>query len=92
MVITEPGGPDVLEVQGRPVPSPGPGQIRVRVRAAGVNRADLLQRRGLYPPPPGWPEEVPGLEYAGEVDATGRGAELWSPGDRRRCEPGGRTS
>ncbi len=82
MVITEPGEPDVLEVQGRPVPSPGPGQIRVRVRAAGVNRADLLQRRGLYPPPPGWPEEVPGLEYAGEVDATGRGAELWSPGDR----------
>ncbi len=82
VVITEPGEPDVLEVQGRPVPSPGPGQIRVRVRAAGVNRADLLQRRGLYPPPPGWPEEVPGLEYAGEVDATGRGAELWSPGDR----------
>ena len=82
MVITEPGEPDVLQVQGRPVPSPGPGQIRVRVRAAGVNRADLLQRRGLYPPPPGWPEEVPGLEYAGEVDATGRGAELWSPGDR----------
>ena len=82
VVITEPGEPDVLEVQGRPVPSPGPGQIRVRVRAAGVNRADLLQRRGLYPPPPGWPEEVPGLEYAGEVDATGRGAELWAPGDR----------
>ena len=81
-VIREPGGPEVLEIQQRPVPQPGPGEIRVRVRAAGVNRADLLQRRGLYPAPLGWPVDIPGLEYAGEVDALGEGAGAWTRGDR----------
>ena len=61
-VIREPGGPEVLEIQQRPVPQPGPGEIRVRVRAAGVNRAYLLQRRGQYPAPLGWPVDIPGLE------------------------------
>ncbi len=69
--ITEPGGPEVLRVGEVDRPEPGPGEVRVRVRAAGVNRADLLQRRGLYPPPPGWPADVPGLEFAGEVEALG---------------------
>ena len=67
----------------RPVPEPGPAQVRVRVRAAGLNRADLLQRRGGYPAPPGWPADIPGLEYSGVVDAIGPGAAAgWSPGDR----------
>ncbi|UCC85372.1 MAG: NAD(P)H-quinone oxidoreductase [Gemmatimonadota bacterium] len=82
IVIREPGGPEVLEVQKIKAREPGRQEIRVRVHAAGVNRADLLQRRGLYPPPPGWPVEVPGLEYSGEVEAVGEAVELWKTGDR----------
>ncbi|HET8656182.1 MAG TPA: NAD(P)H-quinone oxidoreductase [Longimicrobiaceae bacterium] len=82
IVIARPGGPEVLEEQERPTPEPGPGQIRVRVRASGLNRADLLQRRGGYPAPAGAPADVPGLEYAGEVDALGEGAGLWAVGSR----------
>lgn len=82
IVVTAPGGPDVLELRERPPPEPGEGRIRVRVRATGLNRADLLQRRGLYPAPPGSPDDVPGLEYAGEVDGVGAGVRRWSPGDR----------
>ncbi|MGH7563971.1 MAG: NAD(P)H-quinone oxidoreductase [Gemmatimonadota bacterium] len=80
--ITEPGGPEVLEMGEVDRPEPGPDQIRVRVRAAGVNRAELLQRRGLYPSPPGWPADVPGLEYAGEVEAVGECVQEWRPGER----------
>ena len=68
----EPGGPEVLQLVKRPVPAPGPGEVLVRVAAAGVNRPDVLQRRGLYPPPPGAPSS-PGLEIAGTVVATGEG-------------------
>jgi NADPH:quinone reductase len=82
VVIARPGGPDVLELRDRPVPEPGPGEIRVRVRATALNRADLLQRRGAYPVPAGAPADIPGLEYAGTVDARGPGAERWSAGDR----------
>lgn len=82
LVITKPGGPEVLEMQDRPVPQPGPGEIRVRVHASALNRADLLQRRGAYPAPPGAPADIPGLEYAGEVDAMGEGAGLWAVGNR----------
>lgn len=82
IVITAPGGPGVLEVQERPTPEPGVGQLRVRVRAFGLNRADLLQRRGHYPPPPGAPADIPGLEYAGVVDAVGEGVEGWRAGER----------
>lgn len=82
VVITAPGGPEVLELQSVARPEPGAEEIRVRVHAAGVNRADLLQRRGLYPAPPGWPAVIPGLEYAGEVEAVGHGVEWWMPGDR----------
>lgn len=82
VVITAPGGPEVLELQDRPRPEPGAGAIRVRVRAAGLNRADLLQRRGGYPAPLGWPADVPGLEYAGEVDAVGPGVTHRHPGER----------
>ncbi len=61
VVITRPGGPEVLALRDVPAPSPGAGEILVRVRAAGINRADVLQRMGQYPPPPGAPADVPGL-------------------------------
>lgn len=73
--IREPGGPEVLELAERPEPTPGPGEVRVRVATMGVNRADALQRRGLYPAPAGAPADVPGLEVAGVIDAVGPGAE-----------------
>ncbi|MEX2582197.1 MAG: NAD(P)H-quinone oxidoreductase [Gemmatimonadota bacterium] len=82
IVIREPGGPQVLEQTERPTPEPGPSEIRVRVKASALNRADLLQRRGMYPPPAGAPADIPGLEYAGEVDAVGPGAGLWGVGNR----------
>ena len=70
--IASPGGPEVLVPATRPVPVPGEGELLVRVVAAGVNRPDVLQRRGFYPPPPG-ASDVPGLEIAGEVVAAGPG-------------------
>jgi NADPH:quinone reductase len=73
ITITGAGGPEVLEVRDVPDPQPQGDQIRVRVRACGLNRADLLQTRGLYPAPAGAPADIPGLEYAGEVDALGPG-------------------
>ena len=76
------GGIEVLALEQRPRPAPGPGQIRVRVRAAGLNRADILQRRGGYPAPPGWPPDIPGLEYAGKIESLGEGVASWSVGDR----------
>jgi len=82
VVITQPGGPEVLEVQDVETPQPVGDQVRVRVRASGVNRADLLQRAGGYAPPPGSPEHIPGLEFAGEVDAVGPLVRAWKPGQR----------
>jgi putative PIG3 family NAD(P)H quinone oxidoreductase len=82
VIITRPGGAEVLEVRERPEPEPGVGQIRVRVRASALNRADLMQREGNYPVPPGVPADMPGMEYAGEVDALGASATLWKIGDR----------
>ena len=82
IVIEAPGGPDVLVVKDRPLPAPGPGEILVRVAAAGVNRPDVSQRLGKYPPPAGAPQDVPGLEIAGTVAALGDGAARYSLGDR----------
>jgi len=79
--ITAPGGPDMLVPEKRPVPTPGDGEILVKVAAAGVNRPDVMQRMGLYPPPPGAPD-IPGLEIAGEVVALGRNVKRWKVGDR----------
>ncbi len=79
--IAEPGGPEVLRPAERPRPVPGAGEVLIRVAAAGVNRPDVLQRRGLYPPPPGAPD-IPGLEVAGEIVETGSGAAPWHVGDR----------
>ena len=82
VVITRFGGPEALEVQQRPKPEPGLGQIRVRVHTSALNRADIMQRRGIYPAPPGAPADIGGMEYAGEVDALGQGTTLWKIGDR----------
>jgi putative PIG3 family NAD(P)H quinone oxidoreductase len=80
VAITEPGGPLVLKPERRDVPQPGEGEILIRVRAAGVNRPDVLQRKGAYPPPPG-ASDLPGLEAAGEVAAVGPGVRRWRQGD-----------
>jgi NADPH:quinone reductase len=82
IAITKPGGPDVLALVDRPLPEPSRGEVRVRVRATAVNRADLLQRMGAYPAPSDAPVDIPGLEFAGEVDALGPGVERLAVGDR----------
>lgn len=79
--ISTPGGPEVLKPATRPVPQPGPGELLIQVEAAGVNRPDLLQRQGNYPPPPG-ASDIPGLEVAGHVAALGDGVTGWKIGDR----------
>ena len=82
VVISKFGGPEVLTVVDRPVPEPARGEVRVRVRATAINRADLLQRMGAYPAPADSPADIPGLEFAGEVDALGEGASRFAVGDR----------
>ncbi len=82
VVFAGKGGPEVVEIREVPDPAPSRGEVLVRVRAAALNRADLLQRRGLYPPPPGTREDVPGLELAGEVVRAGEGVTAWKAGDR----------
>jgi NADPH2:quinone reductase len=79
--IKAPGGPEMLVPEERAVPTPGDGDILVKVAACGVNRPDVMQRQGLYPPPPGAPD-IPGLEIAGEVVALGANAKRWKLGDR----------
>jgi putative PIG3 family NAD(P)H quinone oxidoreductase len=79
--ISAPGGPDVLKPKTVAVPKPGSGQILIKVAAAGVNRPDVAQRMGVYPPPPGH-SPLPGLEVAGEVAAVGAGVTRWKPGDK----------
>ena len=81
-IITRPGGPEVLEIQEVETPEPTGDYVRVRIRAAGLNRADLSQRAGHYPAPPGSPSDIPGLEFAGEVDAVGPRVRMWKPGQR----------
>ena len=81
IAIRSPGGPDVLVPEQRPTPAPAAGEILVKVAAAGVNRPDVMQRMGLYPPPPG-ATDIPGLEIAGEVVARGAGASRWKDGDK----------
>jgi putative PIG3 family NAD(P)H quinone oxidoreductase len=81
-IITRPGGPEVLEIQEVETPVPVGEQVRVRVRASGLNRAELLQRAGMYPAPAGSPAQIPGIEFAGEVDAVGSLVSAWKPGQR----------
>ncbi len=80
ITVPEPGGPEKLRWSEVPTPEPGPGEVLVRTVAAGVNRADLLQRQGHYPPPPGI-TDVMGLEASGIVERVGRGVTTWRPGD-----------
>jgi len=83
VVITQPGGPDVLEIRDVPEPPPPKDdQVLVRVHASALNRADILQRKGRYPAPPGFPPDIPGLEFAGEVSEIGQDVTTWKRGDR----------
>jgi NADPH2:quinone reductase len=81
VAISKPGGPEVLIPEQRPVPQPGPGEILIKVQAAGVNRPDVAQRSGSYPPPPG-ASDLPGLEVAGVVAAAGHNAKRHKVGDK----------
>jgi putative PIG3 family NAD(P)H quinone oxidoreductase len=78
--ITMPGGPEVLRAVQRPVPRPADGEVLIRIDAAGVNRPDVLQRRGHYPPPPG-ASDIPGLEVAGTIVDVGAGVDRWQAGE-----------
>jgi putative PIG3 family NAD(P)H quinone oxidoreductase len=80
IVTTEPGGPDVLQLHEVETPSPSPGEVLIKIIGAGVNRADLLQRQGHYPPPPGG-SEIIGLEVSGQIAALGSGVGGWQVGD-----------
>ena len=82
VIITRPGGPEVLEVHERPVPSPGPTEVLIKVKAAGVNRPDVAQRKGNYPPPPGASPDILGLEVAGEISEVGHEVTTWKKGDK----------
>jgi NADPH:quinone reductase len=82
VIITEYGGPGVLKLQERSAPVVGPGEVNIKVLAAGVNRPDVQQRMGNYPPPPGASPDIPGLEVAGIVTQTGPGCRRWKTGDK----------
>jgi NADPH:quinone reductase len=81
IAISTPGGPEVLEPVERPMPNPVAGEVLIRVEAAGVARADTMQRQGKYPPPPG-ASDIPGLDVAGSIEKLGEGAGNWREGDR----------
>ena len=82
IVISQPGGPAVLHLQDYPTPNPGEEEVLIEVKAAGLNRADVSQRKGNYPPPPGAPATIPGLEVAGIVVQCGAGTTQWKKGDK----------
>lgn len=88
-VVGEPGGPEVFSIEEVPDPSPGPDEALVAVAASALNRADLLQRMGRYPGPPGTRDDIPGLEMAGTVEAVGERVTGWQPGDRVMALLGG---
>lgn len=80
-VISSPGPPETLKIEERPTPAFGLADVLIRVKAAGVNRADLIQREGHYPAPPGAPADIPGLEVAGLVESAGAEVQRWKSGD-----------
>jgi len=82
IVITQPGDPDVLQPAERPKPTCGPGEVLIKVHSAGINRPDVYQRKGNYPPPAGAPADIPGLEIAGTITELGNGVSHWSIGDK----------
>ena len=81
VIILHPGTPDVLQIAQRPVPQPSVQQVLIKVKAAGVNRPDVAQRKGQYPPPPGASVDIPGLEVAGVIEQCGESVNRWKPGD-----------
>jgi NADPH2:quinone reductase len=81
IIITQPGAPDVLQLQERLTPQPGNNEVLIKVKAAGINRPDIAQRKGHYPPPPTAPQDIPGLEVAGIIEACGAGVKRWNKGD-----------
>ncbi|OOQ58101.1 NAD(P)H-quinone oxidoreductase [Mucilaginibacter pedocola] len=82
IIITQPGGPEVLQLGERPTPLYASGEVLIKVMAAGVNRPDVFQRKGNYPPPDGAPKDIPGLEVAGIVAKVGSGVSRWQVGDK----------
>jgi NADPH2:quinone reductase len=82
IIITQPGGPEVLQIAERPIPVCDPAEVLVKVYAAGVNRPDVYQRKGNYPPPAGAPADIPGLEIAGVIEQVGTRVTRWKPGDK----------
>ncbi|KAA0990098.1 NAD(P)H-quinone oxidoreductase [Dyadobacter aurulentus] len=81
-VITQPGEPEVLQIRELEMPRPNATEVLIKVHAAGVNRPDVMQRQGKYPPPAGASKDIPGLEVAGEIVETGSGVSNWKPGDQ----------
>ena len=88
-VVSEPGGPEVFSIEEVADPTPGPDEVLVAVAATALNRADLMQRMGQYPGPPGTRDDIPGLEMAGTVEAVGERVSTWQPGDRAMALLGG---
>ncbi len=88
-VVSEPGGPEVFSIEEVPDPTPGPDEALIAVAASALNRADLMQRMGCYPGPPGTRDDIPGLEMAGTVEAVGERVTGWQPGDRAMALLGG---
>jgi putative PIG3 family NAD(P)H quinone oxidoreductase len=82
VVITQPGSPGVLQLSERETPKPKATEILIKVYAAGINRPDVMQRQGKYPPPPGAPEDIPGLEVAGIIEEIGNAVTEWKAGDK----------
>lgn len=82
IVITKPGSPEVLQLQDRPTPVPGKNEVLIQIKAAGINRPDIAQREGKYPPPAGAPVGIPGLEVAGIIEECGTDVSRWKKGDK----------
>jgi NADPH2:quinone reductase len=82
IVITQPGAPEVLQLTERPKPTCGPGEVLIKVAAAGINRPDVAQRKGNYPPPAHAPQDIPGLEIAGTIAEVGANVTRWMAGDK----------
>ncbi|OKS87808.1 NAD(P)H-quinone oxidoreductase [Mucilaginibacter polytrichastri] len=82
VVITKPGAPDVLQIQERPQPKPAANEVLIKVSAAGINRPDVFQRKGNYPPPANAPQDIPGLEVAGTIEELGPNVTRWQIGDK----------